>query len=276
MKEIVLKNSSLLPVSFCCFVFGSLLVTTAGAQSPAPPQQVTNSIGMKLVQIPIGTFSMGSPATERDRADDEIQHQVTISRPFSMGCTEVTQGQWKKVMGTEPWKGKRFVLEGDDVAAGFLSWHDATAFCRKLSALEGKTYRLPTEAEWEYACRGGTKTVFSFGDDPAGLEKSAWFRGNAGSIDEKYAHGVALKLPNPFGLYDMHGNAWEWCSDWYGEYPAGPLTDPGGPESGTARVLRGGFWGNDPEFVRCARRHLDRPEGGLPTYGFRVVLQHQP
>ncbi|MFM7921494.1 MAG: formylglycine-generating enzyme family protein, partial [Planctomycetaceae bacterium] len=209
----------------------------AEEQSPAvatggQPKEVVNTIGMKLLLIPAGTFTMGSPASEKDRFDDETQHQVTLTKPFYMGRTEVTQGQWKKVMGMEPWKGKEYVREGDDYPAVYVSWDDAVEFCKKLSAMEGKVYRLPTEAEWEYACRGGTKTAFSFGNDEAELGKYAWFDGNTWDINEKYAHRVAQKLPNPFGLYDMHGNVYEWCSDWYGDYPSTPLTDPRGPGSG--------------------------------------------
>jgi len=237
-------------------------------------KEVVNTIGMKLVLIPAGTFTMGSPASEKDRNDDETQHQVTLTKPFHMGRTEVTQGQWKKVMRTEPWKGEEYVEEGDDYPAVLVSWNDAVEFCKKLSAMEGKVYRLPTEAEWEYACRGGTKTAFSFGDDEAELGKYAWFYGNADDIDENYAHRVAQKLPNPFGFYDMHGNVWEWCSDWYGAYPSTALTDPRGPCSGSFRVLRGGSWCNEPYLVRCASR-LDRPPEyrGYGSVGFRLVLE---
>ncbi|MFM7831452.1 MAG: formylglycine-generating enzyme family protein, partial [Planctomycetaceae bacterium] len=203
---------------------------------------MVNTIGMKLVLIPAGTFLMGSPASDKDRVDNETQHQVTLTKPFSMGRTEVTQGQWKKVMGMEPWKGQAFVQEGDDYPAVYVSWDDAVEFCKKLSAMEGKVYRLPTEAEWEYACRGGTKTAFSFGDDEAELSKYAWWGGivgNGNAKDEQYphqqyAHRVAQKLANPFGLHDMHGNVSEWCSDWYGDYPSTPLTDPRGPSSGSS------------------------------------------
>jgi len=237
------------------------------------PKEVVNTIGMKLLLIPAGTFTMGSPDSEKYHFDNETQHQVTLTKPFHMGRTEVTQGQWKKVMGTEPWKGKTYVKEGDDYAAVYVSWDDAVEFCKKLSAMEGKVYRLPTEAEWEYACRGGTKTAFSFGNDDAELGKYAWFHGNAWDIDEKYPHGVAQKLPNPFGLHDMHGNVWEWCSDWYDDYPSTPLTDPRGPSSGSSRVLRGGSWVSVPYVVRCAYRLLNTPEYRSGDDGFRLVLE---
>jgi len=235
---------------------------------------IQNSVGMmKLLLIPAGTFLMGSPASEKYSYDYATQHQVTLTKPFYMGRTEVTQGQWKKVMGTEPWKGEGDVQEGDDYPAVYVSWDDAVEFCKKLSAMEGKVYRLPTEAEWEYACRGGTKTAFSFGDDEAELGKYAWFDGNAWDIDEKYAHRVAQKLANPFGLHDMHGNVWEWCSDWDGDYPSTPLTDPRGPGSGSSRVLRGGSWNNGPYFVRCASRNDYAPEYRFNSVGFRLVLE---
>jgi formylglycine-generating enzyme required for sulfatase activity len=164
------------------------------------PKEVINTLGMKLLRIPAGTFTMGSPASEKHRYDGETRHQVTLSKPFYMGRTEVTQGEWKKVMWTEPLKGEDYVREGDDYPAVYVSWADAVAFCKTLSDMEGRTYRLPTEAEWESACRGGTRTAFSFGDDEADLEKHAWFFANAYDIKEKYAHRVAQKLPNPFGL----------------------------------------------------------------------------
>ena len=127
--------------------------------------EVTNSIGMKFRLIPAGEFTMGSPESEPDRDDDEKQHRVEISRPFYLGKYEVTQGEWKSVMGTEPWKGEDFVKEGADYAASYVSWEDAVSFCEKLSKRDGVEYRLPSEAEWEYACRGGSDSVYSFGDD---------------------------------------------------------------------------------------------------------------
>jgi len=190
-----------------------------------------------------------------------------------MGRTEVTQGQWKKVMGTEPWKGRLYVQEGDDYPAVYVSWNVAVEFCKKLSSMEGKVYRLPTEAEWEYACRGGTTTAFSFGNDEAELGKFAWLDGNAWDIDERYAHRVAQKLPNPFGLYDMHGNVWEWCSEWYGDYQSSPLTDPRGPGSGSSRVLWGGSWLYVPGSVRCAVRDGFTPGHRSSYRGFRMLLE---
>jgi len=257
----------------------------AEEQSPAAatggqPKEVVNTIGMKLVLIPAGTFTMGSPASEKYRRDNETQHQVTLTKPFYMGRTEVTQGQWKKVMGTEPWKREYYVpKKKDDYPAVYVSWDDAGEFCKKLSSMEGKVYRLPTEAEWEYACRGGTTTAFSFGNDDSAqwvVSKYAWwgrFEPNGNAKDEVYALGVAQKWPNPFGLHDMHGNVWEWCSDWYGAYPSDPLTDPRGPDSGAFRVSRGGCWSNALGYLRCAFRSDYAPEYRDDNYGFRLVLE---
>ena len=136
-----------------------------------------------------------------------------------------------------------------------------------------KIYRLPTEAEWEYACRCGTQAAFCFGNDEGELSKYAWFDKTAFDVNEKYAHRVAEKLPNAFGLHDMHGNVWEWCSDWYAAYPADSLTDPRGPDTGTSRVLRGGSWLYGPDFLRCASRNGHVPQSLDLSHGFRLVLE---
>ncbi len=210
---------------------------------------ITNSIGMALTLIPAGEFMMGSPESELalgGKHDDteSPQHRVTVTRPFYLGTTEVTQSQWEAVMRTSPWHGQENVKEGPDYPATYVNWDDAGAFCQEMSRLEAQTYRLPTEAEWEYACRAGTTTCYSFGDDPSKLGDFDWCEANAWDVDEKYAHRVGQKLANPFGLYDMHGNVWEWCSDWYAEdyYARSLPTDPFGPSSGSNRVIRGGSW----------------------------------
>jgi formylglycine-generating enzyme required for sulfatase activity len=242
-----------------------------GQQSVKP---ITNTIGMKFNKIPAGTFTMGSPEGEPDRKDNE-QHPVTISKAFYMQTTEVTQGQWKEVMGTEPWKGKIYVKEGPNNAASYVSWNDAVAYCKKLSEKEGKTYRLPTEAEWEYACRAGSKTAWSFGNDEKELGDYAWYHENAWDIDERYAHQVGLKKPNAFGLHDMHGNVFEWCHDYYEEnyYKQSPAQDPPGPTSGSFRVLRGGSWINHTRFTRSANRNRRDAVGRFPNRGFRLVRE---
>ena len=226
---------------FCAPVFAQ------GVKLPS----VTNSIGMELIELPAGKFTMGSPEDEKDREEAEAQVSVTLTKSFTLGKTEVTQGQWQSVMGTEPWTGQKNVQADKDCPATYVSWGDATEFCKRLTDLEraagtlkaDEEYHLPTEAQWERACRAGTETAFSFGDDESKLGEYAWFDGNAKKVAERYAHKVGLKKPNPWGLYDMHGNVWEWCSNWYGTLPGG--TDPVGPEEGSSRVGRGcSWWGN--------------------------------
>jgi len=173
------------------------------------PVKISNEIGMKLRLIPAGEFSTGSP--ESGESGDDEQHPTQISKPFYLQTTEVTQGQWKSVMDTEPWSGKKFVKVGANYAAAYVTWDDAEEFCRQLSGMESTTYRLPTEAEWEYACRGGTTAAYFFGDDSSLLGDYAWFAANASNAGGKYAHEVGQKRPNDFGLYDMHGNVSEWC-----------------------------------------------------------------
>ena len=218
----------------------------------------TNSIGMEFQLISADSFMMGSPADEAF----QTQHRVEISRDFYLGKFEVTQGQWKSMMGTEPWKGESHVREGDDFAATYVSWDDAVAFCKKLSAREGVKYRLPSEAEWEYACRGGTQTTFSFGNDASELGDFAWYDANARDVDEEYAHKVGEKRSNGFGLHDMHGNVWELCSDWFGKdyYNESPKRDPIGPNGGTNRICRGGCWLEPSESCRSASRGINLPD----------------
>jgi len=209
------------------------------------------------VKIKSGKFTMGSPASETGRDSDETQKSVTIDKDFYMGESEVTQAQWKAVMGTTPWKGEEFVKEGDAYPATFVSWDDAQAFMEKVSKLTGKKVRLPSEAEWEYACRGGTTTAYSFGDSDRNLSDYAWYDKNAKDIGERYAHEVKTKKPNPWGLYDMHGNVWEWCEDRY---------------DAASRVLRGGSWINYPGLCRSALRLRNTPDNRNISNGFRVVL----
>ena len=231
------------------------------------PIESTNSIGMKFMVIPPGEFMMGSPETEARRVDDESQHRVTITKPFYLGETEVTQEQYQKVMGTNP---SRF--KGPQKPVETVSWDDAVEFCRKLSAIPaektaGHVYRLPTEAEWEYACRSGTTTSYSFGDSESELGAYAWYKDNSG----KTTHPVGGKKPNAWGLYDMHGNVWEWCQDWYGDYPSGSATDPIGATSGSLRVFRGGSWYDSARHCRSADRSGDTHEARGINLGFRVL-----
>ncbi|MFO7908222.1 MAG: formylglycine-generating enzyme family protein [Pirellulaceae bacterium] len=261
-------------------------------------EEITNSIGMTLKLIPAGEFLMGSPEDEDDRSspegpqtrvrltpgreldvdvdwtDEGPQHRVRITQPFYLAETEVTQGQWEAVMESQPWSDLRFAEEGTDYAANYISWKDAVAFCERLSEEEGRTYRLPTEAEWEYACRAGTSTAYCFGDDPSELDEYAWFHDNANDAGEEYAHEVAQKGANGFGLYDMHGNVWEWCADRYGSdyYGDSPTEDPSGPTSGSARVCRGGSWNSLARRCRSANRYSVSPGYHYNYLGFRVAL----
>jgi len=239
--------------------------------------RIENSIGMVLVPIPAGEFMMRDMSQHRPPAilskpsPHQPFHRVTLTKSFYLGRTEVTQGQWKAVMGTTPWKGYSFVKEGGDYPAVYASWEDAVEFCRKLSAKEGVEYRLPTEAEWEYACRAGTTTVYSFGDDESQLGEYAWIEENTQYAGEGYDHIVGQKKPNPWGLYDMHGNVFEWCQDWYGEYPSDDVTDPVGPDSGSYRVSRGGGWFSSAVYCRSAVRLWITPSGRDFSLGFRVL-----
>jgi len=266
------------------------------AEAPGDsPEKVTvsrfdwvNPVGMKFIRIEAGEFMMGSPVVEGRgtiRGEDEILHRVRISRPFLLGATEVTQGQWEKVMGTRPWAGRRFVREGENYPAVYVTWQDCTDFCTRLGRDGKATYRLPTEAEWEYACRAGTQGAFSFDlkrvKESKRLKHYAAFGGFGLGPEEKHAPPVpAASEPNPWGLYDMHGSLWEWCRDWYGPYRVGegkkPVTDPGGPATGEMRLARGGSWFNEIIHCRCAGRLPLPPEAAKDSLGFRVVAVEWP
>lgn len=237
-------------------------------------KEITNSIGMKLVLIPKGTFQMGSPIEEAEARDDEEKHEVTISKDYYLGVTEVTQGQYEKVMGTNPSHFQKGVIPKSDSSmypVDNVSWEDAVEFCQKLSDLPeekkaGRVYRLPTEAEWEYACRAGSKTAYSFGESSKSLGDYAWFGGNS----NLQTHPVGEKKANAWGLYDMDGNVYEWCSDWYGEYPKGAVSDPVGPREGSKRVVRGGSWLGGSVDTRCrsASRNWFNPSVRPDSFGF--------
>ena len=225
--------------------------------SPANPE-FTNSVGMTFVHIQPGEFLMGSPADEQYRDDNENQHRVRITQPFMLGVHEVTQAQWRSVMGTAPSH-----FEGDNLPVEKVSWLDAVEFCQKLSRKEGKKYRLPTEAEWEYACRAGTATPFhtgrTLGSDRANYNGTYRYGSDRVGIHRKKTTAVGSFQPNAWGLYDMHGNVYEWCQDKY--------------QQGTAsRVLRGGSWRGTPGVCRSAFRYRNSPSYRVDYVGFRVVL----
>ncbi|MBL7218599.1 MAG: formylglycine-generating enzyme family protein [Phycisphaerae bacterium] len=264
-------------------------------QKPAgPPRSIDLDLGdgvtMKLVLIPAGKFMMGGKSSPAEVARkfhryggqeayytaEHPQREVTISKPFYMGIWEVTRPQWDAVMGPGPWKGKKCDNSDAGNVANHVSWTDASKFCEKLSQKTGKTVALPTEAQWEYACRAKRKEAYSFGDDESKLGLYAWFAENALGVNEPYPHRAGLKTPNFWGLYDMHGNAAEWCRDWYDEKfyaSAGAKSiDPENTTAGTHRVLRGGAWGQYPDSCRSAYRSGNTPAARKCSYGFRVMV----
>ncbi len=297
----------------------TLALVGPAPDSTTPGSRVTNSIGMVLVSIPAGSFVMGSPASEPGRmANEGPAHRTVISRPVYMGAHEVTVGQFRTFVedsgyvteaerdtrggfgidfatgrvrqdSTCDWRNPKFPghEQSDDHPVVLVSWNDAEAFCRWLSEREGVTYRLPTEAEWEYACRGGTSTAYWSGDAPATLA------GVANVADRSLARVMPLEdapagfddghaftapvgsfAPNALGLYDMHGNVWEWCADWYDPdfYDRSPIEDPAGPAAGDFRVIRGGGWLNGPARNRSAQRIYFAPSFRYCLLsGFRVV-----
>ncbi len=236
------------------------------AQAPKAGQTRSVDLGggvtLELVWIPPGDFTMGSPAGEENRDDDETQHRVALTKGFWLGKYEVTQAQWKAVMGNNPSH-----FKGDDLPVEQVSWDDCQAFVKKLNTKGQGTFRLPTEAEWEYACRAGSTTAYCFGDSSSTLSRYGWYSGNS---DWK-THSVGGKSANAWGLYDMHGNVWEWCQDWYGDYPSGSVTDPTGPSSGSRRVFRGGSWFDAPRLCRSANRSRSVPGGWHCSLGFRLA-----
>ena len=228
---------------------------------PGPGQ-----LNLVMKMIPAGSFMMGSPATEKRRGDDEGPiHEVVISKPFYMGAYEVTQAQWEAVMGTNPSRTK-----GADLPVDQVSWLDCQAFIEKLNAMGIGTFRLPTEAESEYACRAGTQTSFYWGDDneERAVGDYAWYNQNSDRISQP----VGRKKPNAWGLYDMSGSIFEWCQDRYADaYSPGKQTDPQGPDSGMYRVLRGGSFDHWPMFLPSANRFRYLPVVRYYCVGFRLV-----
>jgi len=229
-----------------------------------------------LMMIRKGKFTMGSPEEEDRRSDDESQVAVLINRTFEIEGTVVTQGQWRAVMGTEPWRHHNLDVNqcDDDFPAVIVTWDEAVLFCKTLTRLERKTgrlsemqaYRLATEAEWEYACRAGTTTSYSFGDTIENFDDYGWCDDNAAG----QLQIVAEKMPNPRGLCDMRGNVWEWCADSYATGLVGG-DDPVGPRDGSSRVVRGGSCRGAASYCRSACRRGNAPSDRRPTIGFRVV-----
>ena len=291
---------------------GFLLVERFDGEARFLPKERTNAGGVSLVLVPAGTFTMGSPPGEEDRLAEERPHEVEITRPFHMGRFEVTIGQFKAFVadtgyrteaerdakGGRGFDGKEFVYkpeftwkklyfdQTDYHPVVVVSWTDATAYCEWLTRKDGRPHRLPTEAEWEYACRAGTTTRFHAGDKDDDLKphgniadaalQAKWrdaFWAVKWDDGHPFTSPIARFRPNAFGLFDLHGNAWEWSGDWYAEdsYRASPRRDPRGPAAGTDRVARGGAWSTQPKFCRCAYRDWHEPTYRSDCVGFRVV-----
>jgi len=278
--------------------------TSAAVVVSAALAEITSANGIVLRLISAGTFTMGSPASEPNRDSGETQHQVTLTKSFYMGKYQVTQEQYQAVMESNPSSFSSSPQAGETQGkrpVEMVSWYDALVFCNKLSVMEGLSpaysisgstdptvwgavptsndgtwnaalivagstgYRLPTEAQWEYACRAGTTTAYNTGDTIS--DSTGWYSSNSGSK----THEVGKKSANAWGLYDMHGNVYEWCWDWYGTYPSTSQTDPMGASSGTNRVVRGQSWIHSADNLRSARRGLDNPYSGYYYIGFRLV-----
>jgi len=253
----------------------------AWAEHLGVPVEMENSTGMKLALIPAGEFMMGSKEEERTVALAEAkswskgrvrtegpQHKVKITKPFYLGKYEVTQTQWEAMMGNNPSE-----FQGPDNPVEQVSWNDVQKFLTKMNVAfekKGMVFGLPTEAGWEYACRAGTTTSFYFGDNPALLKQHGWFSGNARAT----THPVGQGKPNAWGLYDMHGNVEEWCSDWNRKtyYEVSPPVDPVGPPSGEHRVFRGGGFRDAPVCCRSAYRDYTYPNRQAAGRGFRLAL----
>lgn len=217
-----------------------------------------NGVKFSFRWCPADSFLAGSPESEEGRDKYEVQHTVTFTKGFWILETEVTQGQWKAVMSSNP-----SFFKGDNLPVEQVSWNDCQEFCKKCTEL-GLPIQLPTEAQWEYACRAGSSGAIS-----GILDDMAWYWDNSGGT----THQIKTKKPNAWGLYDMHGNVGEWCKDWYGAYSAENVTDPIGPLNGSYRIIRGGSWNRNDLHCRSARRRLDNQKNCYYDLGFRVVKE---
>ena len=262
-------------------LLASLVVQTAAPVKSTEGENriipLADKVDLEMIWIKPGTFTMGSPEDELGRFDDEVQHPVTLTRGYWLGKYEVTQAQYKAVMGTNP---SHFT--GDNNPVDTVSWDDAMEFCKKLTEIEkvagrlpeGYKYTLPTEAQWEYACRAGTTTALNSGKNLSDkvecpeMDEVGWYDHNCG----QKTHPAGQKLPNAWGLYDMHGNLWEWCLDWEGDYPTEAVSDPTGPGTGRYRVIRGGSWYSWACSCQSALRFSYDSGKGDDDSGFRVAL----
>jgi formylglycine-generating enzyme required for sulfatase activity len=257
-----------LVVAFAAFAGDSFI----HGQPKDPPKNFTNSIGMKFVWIPPGNFVMGSPKDKKLRHDNETHHKVTLIKGFYMGVHTVTQEQYETVMGKNPshFRGEK------NLPVERVSWNDCQEFIKKLREKDKKAYRLPTEAEWEYACRAGTTTPFHFGEtistDQANYYGSLTYGNGKKGVNRGKTTPVGSFPANAWGLHDMHGNVWQWCQDIYGDYPQKDVADPQGPDKGEIRVLRGGSWNDGPENCRSACRGRGGPGHRYYRFGFRLCF----
>jgi formylglycine-generating enzyme required for sulfatase activity len=248
-------------------------VATQAQEKKDPTKHFTNSIGMKFVWIPPGTFLMGSPKEERERQANETQHKVTLTKGIYMGVYAVTQEEWQAIMGKNPshFKGEK------KLPVEMVSWDDCQDFIKKLREKDKKLYRLPSEAEWEFCCRAGTKTPFHFGEtistDQANYLGTSRVYGNGKKgVHRKKTTPVGSFPANAWGLYDMHGNVWQWCQDWYGDYSQKDVVDPLGTGKGERRVRRGGSWAYYPQTCRSAFRSGIGPGYRSGDVGFRLCF----
>ena len=258
-----------------------LLIGTFAANPVKGAEKIfKNSSGMEFVLIPAGTFLMGSPPNEAHRHTSEKLHRVSLTKPFYMQATEVTLGQWRAITGK---KGMGPEGAGENVPVSRLSWFDCIQFLEKLNAIGEGFYRLPTEAEWEYACRAGVSEAYPWG---RGIDcRRAMFGNNSRKegpcVGLSRDRGLKTDGPAPvrsypsnaWGLFEMNGNVWEWCQDWYGEYPSKEVQDPVGPDSGTGKIRRGGSWVGLGPACRSANRAYAHPGSRLTSTGFRVVRE---
>lgn len=243
------------------------------------PESIINSVGISLIRIPGGKFTMGSPPEESGRDADENLHDVSIPKSFYLGVYEVTQGEYSRLTGSNPsyFNSASTMDQSLALPVERVTWEEAAEFCRRLSELPQersarRVYRLPSEAEWEYACRAGSSTAFCFGDDVHRLADYAWYAANSKGV----THPVGSRTPNIWGLHDMHGNVWEWCSDWYSDYPKGETLRAELKQPRADRVLRGGGWGLGASFCRSAYRAGAGPKGRGLNAGFRVAMDILP
>lgn len=259
------------------------MAIAGGGMAAADDETWENSVGMTFVRIPAGTFFMGSADDEPHRDKGEVRRRVTISKPFDLQTTEVTYKQWRRVMELSWFRFVGWHRGPDYLPVTKVCLHDIEKFLAKLNALGEGRYRLPTEAEWEYAARAGTTTAYSWGERIRCSH--AMYANHPSGADDCHDYAAAHELPlggpapvknyppNPWGLYDMHGNVWEIVADWYGPYAPGPQTDPRGPATGAMRVRRGGGWSSSGDALRSANRAYIHPASRLRNTGFRVVRE---